>query len=82
MTYLDVVFHYASLPGQRELQAVDDMREVYGIRRVHFDGPNLYQSEIERNMEFLRETIEAADLARLRRYCYSLSAEPRQAIVA
>jgi hypothetical protein len=37
MTYLDVVFHYASLPGQRELQAVDDMREVYGIRRVHFD---------------------------------------------
>jgi hypothetical protein len=48
----------------------------------HFDGPNLYQSEIERNMEFLRETIETADLARLRRYCYSLSAEPRQAIVA
>jgi hypothetical protein len=30
----------------------------------------------------LRETIETADLARLRRYCYSLSAEPRQAIVA
>jgi hypothetical protein len=48
----------------------------------HFDGPNLYQSEIERNMEFLRETIETADLARLRRYCYSLSAETRQAIVA
>ena len=48
----------------------------------HFDGPNLYQSEIERNIEFLREMIETADLARLRRYCYSLSAEPRQAIVA
>jgi len=48
----------------------------------HFDGPNLYLSEIERNMEFLRETIETADLARLRRYCYSLSAEPRQAHVA
>jgi len=48
----------------------------------HFDGRNLYQSEIERNMEFLQETIETADLARLRRYCYSLSAEPRQASVA
>jgi hypothetical protein len=48
----------------------------------HFDGPNLYHCEIDRNMEFLRETIETADLARLRRYCYSLSAEPRQAIVA
>src|SRR5205814_376458 len=48
----------------------------------HFDGPSLYQSELERNMEFLRETIETADLARLRRYCYSLSAQPRQASVA
>jgi hypothetical protein len=48
----------------------------------HFDGPNLYQSEIDRNMDFLRETIETADLARLRRYCYSLSAESRQAVVA
>ena len=38
MTYLDVVFSYASLPGERELQAIDSMREVYGIRRVQFDG--------------------------------------------
>jgi hypothetical protein len=37
MTYLDVVFHYASLPGERELRAIDNMREVYGIRRVRFD---------------------------------------------
>jgi hypothetical protein len=37
MTYLDVVFHYASLPGERELQGIDNMREVYGIRRVRFD---------------------------------------------
>jgi len=37
MTYLDVVFHYASLPGERELHAIDNMREVYGIRRVRFD---------------------------------------------
>jgi len=37
MTYLDVVFHYDSLPGERELQAIDSMREVYGIRRVLFN---------------------------------------------
>jgi hypothetical protein len=37
MTYLDVVFSYASLPGERELQAIDNMREVYGIRRVRFN---------------------------------------------
>jgi hypothetical protein len=40
----------------------------------HFDGLNLYQAEIDRNMGFLREAIEAADLNRLRRDCYSLSA--------
>ena len=40
----------------------------------HFDGPNLYQSEIDRNMGFLREAIDTADLGRLRRDCYSLSA--------
>jgi hypothetical protein len=40
----------------------------------HFDGPNPYQSEIDRNMGFLREAIDLADLSRLRRECYSLSA--------
>ncbi len=37
MTYLDVIFHYASLPGENELRAIDGMREVYGIRRVQFN---------------------------------------------
>ena len=40
---------------------------------AHFDGPSLYQSEIDRNMTFLRQTIETADFNRLRRSCYSLS---------
>jgi len=48
----------------------------------HFDGPSLYQSAIERNMVFLRETIETAQLERLRRYCYSLSAKRREPLVA
>jgi len=46
---------------------------------AHFDGANPYQSEIDRNMSFLRDAIETADLKRLRRYCYSLSARARRA---
>ena len=40
---------------------------------AHFDGPSLYQSAIDSNMHFLRETIETAEFERLRRVCYSLS---------
>jgi hypothetical protein len=57
-------------------------RKLGGVERFaesHFDGPNLYQSEIDRNMSFLRQAIEIAELGRLRRYCYSLSVRPRRA---
>jgi len=37
MTYLDVVFRYGSVPGEAELRAIDGVREVYGIRGVHFN---------------------------------------------
>ena len=37
MTYLDVVFSYASVPGETQMRAIDSMREVYGIRRVRFN---------------------------------------------
>ena len=37
MTYLDVVFRYGAVPGEKELRAIDGMREVYGVRRVQFD---------------------------------------------
>ena len=51
----------------RKLGAVDRYAEA------HFDGPSLYQSEIDSNFSYLREAIESADLNRLRRTCYSLS---------
>lgn len=54
-----------------ELGAVDRYAEAY------FDGPDLYRSEIERNIRFLREAVEAASLGRLRRHSYSLSPRPR-----
>jgi len=37
MTSLDVVYRYASPPGEAEMRAINRMREVYGIRRVAFD---------------------------------------------
>lgn len=37
MTYLEVAFHYQSQPGEKELRALDSVREVYGIQRTHFD---------------------------------------------
>ena len=46
---------------------------------AHFDGPSLYQAEIDANMSYLKEAIESADLARLRRTCYSLSARHARA---
>ena len=37
MTALDVCFRYGMAPGERELGALNSVREVYGIRRIAFD---------------------------------------------
>ena len=58
---------------ETKLGAVDRYAEA------HFGGVNLYDSEIARNMDFLRVAIESADLKRLRRFCYSLSARAQRA---
>jgi len=36
MTYLDVLYRYGLHPGEREMRAIDGMREVYGILKVEF----------------------------------------------
>jgi copper chaperone CopZ len=41
MTYLEVVFPYGEAPGEREMQAIDGVREVYGIQRVKFNQKEL-----------------------------------------
>ena len=46
---------------------------------IHFGGESLYQSEIDRNMDFLRGALQTADLARLRRFVYSLSTRTNRA---
>ena len=37
MTTLDVVFRYVAPPTEGAMRAVDSVREVYGIRRIHFN---------------------------------------------
>ncbi len=48
MTYLDVVYRYGAAPGEKELRAIDGMREVYGVRRVEFDASRLKADAVAR----------------------------------
>jgi hypothetical protein len=38
MTYLEAVYRYQTPPGEKELRAIDTVREVYGIQRIQFNG--------------------------------------------
>jgi len=37
MTYLDVAYRYGATPGEREMRAIDGIREVYGVRSIAFN---------------------------------------------
>jgi hypothetical protein len=37
MTQLETAYRYGATPGEREMRALDAVREVYGIRRLTFD---------------------------------------------
>jgi hypothetical protein len=37
MTQLEVAYRYVNPPTQIELRALDNVREVYGIRKISFD---------------------------------------------
>jgi hypothetical protein len=37
MTQLDVTYRYVTAPNEPEMRAIDNMREVYGIRRIVFN---------------------------------------------
>jgi hypothetical protein len=40
MTFLIASFRYNRTPGELELEALDEIREVYGILRLQFDERN------------------------------------------
>ena len=37
MTLLDVAFRYGTPPREREMWALNDAREVYGVRKIKLD---------------------------------------------
>ncbi len=37
MTQMEVAYRYAGPPTESSMRAIDNMREVYGIRRVSFN---------------------------------------------
>ena len=39
MTSVEVLFRYGTPPGEREMGALGQMSDVYGIRRVQFNEP-------------------------------------------
>jgi hypothetical protein len=39
MTAVEVLFRYGMTPGEKEMSALGQMSDVYGIRRVQFNEP-------------------------------------------
>ncbi len=37
MTQMDVTYRYANRPDEKMMRAIDNLREVYGIRRIGFN---------------------------------------------
>jgi len=37
MTQMEVAYRYGSAPGEAQMRALDNAREVYGVRRITFD---------------------------------------------
>ncbi len=62
MTYLEIAFRYQSQPGEKELRALDSVREVYGIQRMQFN-------EKDRSVRVLFDAsrLNEEDVARLLR---------------
>ena len=63
MTAIDVVFHLGRAPSALELQAMQQVREVYGIRKISFDA-NGHTVRVEYDASRLVESTVAALLRR------------------
>ena len=62
MTTLDVVFRYGMTPGEREMRALGNAREVYGIRKVALD-----EKERTIHVEFDASRLDEKSVASLLR---------------
>ena len=59
MTQLDVAYRYNASPGESAMRAIDNMREVYGIRGISF-SPKDRIVRIEFDASRLKEPTIAA----------------------
>jgi hypothetical protein len=62
MTQMDVSYRYANRPDETIMRAIDNMREVYGVRRVSFNE----QEQIVR-VEYDASRLKEPVVARLLR---------------
>ena len=62
MTYLEVVYRYQTPPGEKELRAIDSVREVYGVQRIQFK-----ESERTVRVSFDASRLKEEAVARLLR---------------
>ena len=62
MTPLNITLPYDRTPSERALRAMDQVREVYGIRRVSFDQ-NARAVQVEYDASRLRPSDVASLLA-------------------
>jgi copper chaperone CopZ len=63
MTAVDVVFRFGATPGEREIRAIDAVREVYGIRRITFN-PKERTVRVEFDASRLTDDVVAGLLRR------------------
>ena len=63
MTQLDVVYRYGTAPNEAEMRAIDNIREVYGIRRIQFNEKDK-TVRVEYDASRLKEPVVAALLRR------------------
>jgi hypothetical protein len=63
MTAVEVAYRYESIPGPMEMRAIDSLRDVYGIRRILFDGEEK-TVRVEYDATRLQQDVVAALLRR------------------
>ena len=63
MTAVEVVFKYPFPPTETAMRAMDNLREVYGIRRIRFDEKE-HTVRVEYDATRLNEATVAALLRR------------------
>jgi hypothetical protein len=75
MTTVDVVFKYGLPPGETEMRALSDAREVYGIRKISFN-----EKDQTIRVEFDATRLKDYDVANLLRNA-GLDIESKVALV-